>query len=847
MRRVLRACTGAVRLLLFPDDIARVHTQSAVAKRAWDVFVRVIFSAYYIPILMLLLVAVLNTLLHIAFAAVIPAVQAQCPLLTQLTVGVAIGHACRLMFMLVPYVTACMGLLLVCHKFVKCIGEAMVDSFSVFNGVDYSLTLAMFSFMLESNRRVAILTLVAVSACTLAAVVFLTDAVLMWTSRRFEVLVTVWSIVVTQLAAVGLSVTNMATIDAEEPGSPQTSFASSIVSPASGVLRVRAFVIRWWRENMMRIRHAAIQMLFCFGVWWGVTLGPIDAVAICVESLMYLNLPNVVGFTVLAAAVSTTRGVHSLRWLARHRHFTWTVAMLILPYSATWLYTAAFFEFSRGMSILTCFALLSLVVRAIQLCEQWDVSCSGRVSWVFADGDGVTKRPDEVPAFLAAELENALQRGTNRPAVVSVEFKYNASSLTLENRTSGVVRKLKRTASADTRAVPPPSALLQQLLPRLLFFQSAQAFTGNRFNRTRIALKVVMSVCVFIIFTFVGGSIVQETVAPLQPLPVLMSQSDGVLSVNHYVVNLRVTKTNTEPPPAGTPLDGARVQSDDELGSMCVRTESGVSLLELGLFAAGAYLHDGAAVNDYVGFVNDALATDWVVVSPRHGDSEPTRLPGKPWNSMVTVRSDAKNVTVVAVRGTDPTSMFDMLQDVALYVETFLYQAMTHLVPLSAMVPSALVADVIELAAAVESHTVPWSRSNVSRHFHDVVRKQITRVSLNSERVVVTGHSLGGAIAHIAAAQAHIRSVGFSSPGIVLPRKKLGITTDQINFATTTIAPSHDIVPQIGWQGGEVLFFRCVDNFRERCHAIEATVAAIWHRCGSVRRAFPGLADVAAL
>lgn len=113
------------------------------------------------------------------------------------------------------------------------------------------------------------------------------------------------------------------------------------------------------------------------------------------------------------------------------------------------------------------------------------------------------------------------------------------------------------------------------------------------------------------------------------------------------------------------------------------------------------------------------------------------------------------------------------------------------------------------------------------------------------EQVIMTGHSLGGGIAHIVGIRLKLRSVAFGAPGIVLSHKKFGISDlKSVHSRTFTVASSNDIVPLIGWQGGEVHHVECVAKTSELCHVMEFMIGAIWHNCRTVRDRYPKLIDV---
>ena len=112
-------------------------------------------------------------------------------------------------------------------------------------------------------------------------------------------------------------------------------------------------------------------------------------------------------------------------------------------------------------------------------------------------------------------------------------------------------------------------------------------------------------------------------------------------------------------------------------------------------------------------------------------------------------------------------------------------------------------------------------------------------------RLLLTGHSLGGSIAHVVASRSGTRSIGFNNPGVVLAHKKFGIPdVSAIHRLTTSILATHDLVPLIGWQGGAMHHVECGAQMRELCHAMEFMVASLWRSCGSIRRRYPNITSI---
>jgi lipase ATG15 len=322
--------------------------------------------------------------------------------------------------------------------------------------------------------------------------------------------------------------------------------------------------------------------------------------------------------------------------------------------------------------------------------------------------------------------------------------------------------------------------------------------------------------------------------------------NESIFTVDHFIVQLSAVIAQKSISP-GFSLGNL---SKDVYPSLCTKAWHGINVWELAWLALAPYVTN-ADVSKLLTFMEGNMEADWEAhfpsdVSPKFGTVW--------WDGFIEFHSPARNVSVIAIRGTDLTSFADALQDINMFFEVALYHTLSSIVPGASMLPHSLVADFIKLASGVDSisgSATSWSPtdSENSREYYSSVYRYL--LALQNRRppkhVVMVGHSLGGAVGHIVGSKLGFPSLGFSSPGLTLSRKKFGIELPNIHQFTTTIISSHDIVPLIGGQGGELHHVECLAERRELCHAVEFLVGTLWHSCGTVREKFPKIEEITLL
>ena len=119
------------------------------------------------------------------------------------------------------------------------------------------------------------------------------------------------------------------------------------------------------------------------------------------------------------------------------------------------------------------------------------------------------------------------------------------------------------------------------------------------------------------------------------------------------------------------------------------------------------------------------------------------------------------------------------------------------------------------------------------------------------------GHSLGGALAQIVAAQLHglqkhghleesketaIRSFAFNSPGLLLNSRKFSVNIDDLYETATIIDSEHDVVGDVDEHVGMVQDIDCVfEDVIGGCHRIMNAVCTLLEHCDATQSHNPDL------
>ena len=222
-----------------------------------------------------------------------------------------------------------------------------------------------------------------------------------------------------------------------------------------------------------------------------------------------------------------------------------------------------------------------------------------------------------------------------------------------------------------------------------------------------------------------------------------------------------------------------------------------------------------------------------------------------------------RKVAVVAIKGTSPLELLDIIADVRLWSESVLIQVISTFLPTISLFSAGAIMQIIK---GIQKFQKYFEVLNIDLDFHRNIIRYIHCVHSqlpNGWHIAVTGHSLGGGLATIAGATLDIHSIAFSPPGFVKSRGKFDdpvLVDDDSNFRdgdgdgdgrrktdrnsprrprlvraagkALSLIPTRDLVTKADSHFGLTQDLLCMQDNPLLCHQLERTVCDLLRRCG---------------
>ncbi|KAL4109097.1 hypothetical protein PRIC1_000801 [Phytophthora ramorum] len=253
---------------------------------------------------------------------------------------------------------------------------------------------------------------------------------------------------------------------------------------------------------------------------------------------------------------------------------------------------------------------------------------------------------------------------------------------------------------------------------------------------------------------------------------------------------------------------------------VCALDLASLDIVDFALIADAVYGWNTAVqVKSFTQRFNGTELGDWEYVSRNNEDAD-----RQVWAELF---FPTINMTVIAVRGTATAT--DALEDLHFWFGVSVMQAANIFIPFLKQLPSQFVVEMLSMNF-LRAIMPPPVYSELLDHV-SIVRKRV-----GGDRLVLTGHSLGGAMAAMVGAKTHTPAVSFSGPGLLYSRGRFDLDDESIRDYVLTVKPRRDIVPQVDELGGMVQEIECRRQNPLACHSTVTHMCELYAACGDKRK-----------
>ena len=205
------------------------------------------------------------------------------------------------------------------------------------------------------------------------------------------------------------------------------------------------------------------------------------------------------------------------------------------------------------------------------------------------------------------------------------------------------------------------------------------------------------------------------------------------------------------------------------------------------------------------------------------------------------VHNKATGQDLIVCRGT--LEIKDYYEDFTLYSEILALQGFSKLIPITSLWPESLLQEFIKFMSTTEGIVFPNIEKRHSKEIMEYVEssgnvKIPRQEDKESKPLIISGHSLGGATAHIVAAKLKkknklfkMKSFGISNPGLVWSSKKFEIEPHLLSEIAVSVQPRSDPIPLFDEHVGTIHKIDCQSPYQEGCHYVEQSFCEIYTSC----------------
>lgn len=255
-------------------------------------------------------------------------------------------------------------------------------------------------------------------------------------------------------------------------------------------------------------------------------------------------------------------------------------------------------------------------------------------------------------------------------------------------------------------------------------------------------------------------------------------------------------------------------------GNRNMSAESQLGVLDMAMLAKASYASDKQRSFAVGSMFNGTVFDDWQLI-----ESAPDTVAG----SWLVVDFPKHKTRALAIRGTFTRT--EMYADLQIYSGVAVLQLFSIFSPVLKLVPS----DIIQYLLAPRISWLLFGKSNIVAEIFRTVDRHHKESLEKGFALVLTGHSLGGALVGAASAEFGVPGLGFSAPGLFYQVGRLNVNIRELQKAFTVVQPSSDVVPRVDVQRGTVAWIHCDEPNPITCHKLTKTSCELWAACGDPR------------